>query len=125
MLFHTLIDKLLAMELSHAVGLLAFGERVTPISITTHYESFHDELGRLDASEGSTALLPYKARRRSSAVEFGPYHYLRLLMFVVTEIDGGGQDNDTFECEEEIQKLQIVIEMAVKLLDQKAHLLFY
>ena len=56
MLFHTLIDKLLAMELSHAVGLLAFGERVTPISITTHYESFHDELGRLDASEGSTAL---------------------------------------------------------------------
>eukprot|EP01036_Dinobryon_divergens_P024412 gene24412-32859_t len=56
MLFHTLIDKLLAMELSHAVGLLAFGERITPISITTHYESFHDELGRLDACEGSTAL---------------------------------------------------------------------
>jgi len=46
-------------------------------------------------------------------------------MFVVTEIDGGSQDNDTFKREEEIQKLQIVIEMAVKLLDQKAHLLFY
>ena len=56
MLFHTLIDKLLVMELSHAVGLLAFGERVTPINITTNYETFHVELGRLDAREGSTAL---------------------------------------------------------------------
>jgi len=56
MLFHTLIDKLISLELSHVVGLIAFGERVSPINITTEYEKFHDELGRLDANEGSTKL---------------------------------------------------------------------
>lgn len=56
MLFHTLIDKLMCLELSHVVGLIAFGENVTPINITTEYEKFHDELGRLDANECSTKL---------------------------------------------------------------------
>lgn len=55
-LFHSLMDKLVSLELSHAVGLLAFGNRITPISITREYERFHDELGRLDANEGSTKL---------------------------------------------------------------------
>jgi ubiquitin-conjugating enzyme E2 D/E len=56
MLFHTTVDKLIALELSHAVGLLAFGEFVHPIGITQDYERFHDELGRLDANESRTAL---------------------------------------------------------------------
>lgn len=56
MLFHTLVDKLISLELSHAVGLLAFGETVIPIGITTQYERFHDELGRLDANQGKTKL---------------------------------------------------------------------
>jgi ubiquitin-protein ligase len=56
MLFHTLMDKLISLELSHAVGLLAFGEKLTPIPITREYERFHDELGRLDAREGRTML---------------------------------------------------------------------
>ena len=55
-LFHTMVDKLITLELHHAVGLIAFGEAVTPISITREYERFHDELGRLDANQGSTKL---------------------------------------------------------------------
>ena len=55
-LFHSLMDKLVSLELSHAVGLLAFGSSLTPIAITREYERFHDELGRLDAREGSTRL---------------------------------------------------------------------
>jgi ubiquitin-protein ligase/uncharacterized protein YegL len=55
-LFHSMMDKLVSLELSHAVGLLAFGSNVTPIAITREYERFHDELGRLDAREGSTKL---------------------------------------------------------------------
>jgi ubiquitin-protein ligase/uncharacterized protein YegL len=55
-LFHSMMDKLVSLELSHAVGLLAFGSNITPISITREYERFHDELGRLDAREGSTKL---------------------------------------------------------------------
>ena len=38
------------------MGLLAFGETIIPIGITTEYEKFHDELGRLDANQGSTKL---------------------------------------------------------------------
>jgi len=56
MLFHTMIDKLICLELHHAVGLLAFGENVHPYDITRDYESFHDFLGRLDANENATKL---------------------------------------------------------------------
>lgn len=56
MLFHTLVDKLISLELHHAVGLLAFGHTITPIGITREYERFHDELGRLDANQHSTKL---------------------------------------------------------------------
>ncbi|CAM9220216.1 unnamed protein product [Ectocarpus fasciculatus] len=56
MLFHTLMDKLICLELSHSVGLLAFGARLTPFPMTREYEQFHDILGRLDANEGGTML---------------------------------------------------------------------
>ena len=61
MLFHTMVDKTLHFEVDHAVGLLAFGEKITPVvvngeSLTTEYERFHDELGRLDATERRTTL---------------------------------------------------------------------
>ena len=56
MLFHVLVDKFISLELSHAVGILAFGEQLTPIGITREYEKFHDELGRLDANQNSTKL---------------------------------------------------------------------
>ena len=63
MLFHTMIDKLICLELYHGVGLLAFGEQIHPYSITKEYEQFHDFLGRLDANEGATKLYDsiYKA----------------------------------------------------------------
>lgn len=57
MLFHTLMDRLVSLELSHAVGLLSFGAKLTLIKEPTReYERFHDELGRLDANEGHTML---------------------------------------------------------------------
>jgi len=56
MLFHTIMDKLLSLELSHVVGLLAFGKNVLPVNITREYERFHDDLGRLDAREHATRL---------------------------------------------------------------------
>ena len=55
-LFHTMVDKLITLELHHAVGLIGFGENITPIGITKEYERFHDQLGRLDANQGSTKL---------------------------------------------------------------------
>ena len=56
LLFHTMVDKLVSLELSHAVGILAFGQNLTPVAMTREYERFHDELGRLDANQGRTRL---------------------------------------------------------------------
>eukprot|EP01006_Ploeotia_vitrea_P010541 TRINITY_DN27377_c0_g1_i1.p1 TRINITY_DN27377_c0_g1~~TRINITY_DN27377_c0_g1_i1.p1 ORF type:complete len:529 (-),score=52.46 TRINITY_DN27377_c0_g1_i1:26-1558(-) len=56
LLFHTLVDKLVGLELSHAVGLIAFGAEITPVGVTREYERFHDELGRLNANQGRTKL---------------------------------------------------------------------
>lgn len=54
--FHAMVDKLLCLEMDHAVGLIAFGENITRFDITLDFESFHTQLGRLDANEGSTRL---------------------------------------------------------------------
>ena len=70
-------------------------------------------------------LTSLQISKKILATEFGPYHYLRLLMFVVTDLDASGEDNDKFTCEVEMQKLQQVVDTAVKLLDEKAHVLFY
>ena len=56
LLFHTLVDKLITLELEHVVGLLAFGASIIPVNITRDYERFHDELGRLDATQNRTKL---------------------------------------------------------------------
>jgi hypothetical protein len=97
------------LYLQHLFEFMLFEKLLYPKEV----EAFEERVAALQSS------------KKLLAAEFGPYHYLRLLMYVVTDIGGGGQDNDTFKCEEEIQKLQIVIDLAVKLLDEKAHLLFY
>lgn len=56
MLFHSLMDKIIALELNHAVGLLAFGQTFSTFDITTEYERIHDHLGRLDANQNRTIL---------------------------------------------------------------------
>jgi ubiquitin-protein ligase len=95
-LFHSLVDKLISLELPHVVGLLAFGERSTPIAITREYERFHDELGRLDAREGRTklydsilnagAMIETYVKEHSSLID---HRILRKRVFVLTD----GEDN--------------------------------
>jgi ubiquitin-conjugating enzyme E2 D len=96
MLFHTLVDKLISLELQHAVGLLAFGHTITPIGITREYERFHDELGRLDANQHATKLWDsiYEAGRLvdsyfSEFVSSTTSERVMKRVFVLTD----GQDN--------------------------------
>lgn len=56
LVFHTMVDALLALEMEHSVGLIAFGAELTPTAPTERYEDFHTTLGRLDAKEGRTRL---------------------------------------------------------------------
>jgi ubiquitin-conjugating enzyme E2 D/E len=57
LMFHTMVDKILGLEMDHAVSLVAFGARMDVIGdVTREYERFHDELGRLNADQGGTKL---------------------------------------------------------------------
>jgi len=62
---------------------------------------------RIDQLRGSKKLL---------ATDFGPYHFLRLLVWVVLLVEEYG---------EEVGRLQRVLDAAVRLLDEQAHTLFY
>mmetsp|Transcript_29681 Transcript_29681/g.41005 ORF Transcript_29681/g.41005 Transcript_29681/m.41005 type:complete len:507 (-) Transcript_29681:35-1555(-) len=56
-LFLTLVDKLIGLEMPHAVGLVSFGEKVLGIhEFTRDFCHFQDQLGRLDANECATKL---------------------------------------------------------------------
>ncbi|KAH3743846.1 Ubiquitin-conjugating enzyme [Pelomyxa schiedti] len=54
--FHTMVDKLSALELAHALGLVTFGERVSVTEFTREYERFQDTLGNAEANENATKL---------------------------------------------------------------------
>ena len=54
--FHVMVEHILALEMDHVLGLIAFGEAVTAFDITRDYEKFHLELGRLDANQNRTKL---------------------------------------------------------------------
>lgn len=55
------------------------------------------------------------------ASEFGPYHYLRFLIFVIREADLTEEN----AAGDHRLKLQQVIDTAIKILDDKAHVIFY
>lgn len=97
MLFHTLVDKLISLELFHAVGLLAFGNKVTPINITREYERFHDELGRLDANEGGTKLYDAIAHAADMIGAYACDHSSDILLSVKHRIFAltDGEDNSS------------------------------
>jgi len=100
MLFHTLVDRLVGLELSHSVGLVAFGSNVHDIGFTREYEKFHDELGRLHATENATKLydaIEEAARLLLKTKESFPKDGLapgcKLRIFVLTD----GADNASTE----------------------------
>lgn len=68
--FHTMVDKMICLEMDHAVGLLAFGATMHPFSLVKNYETFHTELGRLDANQSSTKLFNAIAEAAHMLVAF-------------------------------------------------------
>ena len=74
LVFHTMVDKMLCLEMDHAVGLLAFGALMQTFPLTTNYEVFHTELGRLDANQNATKLFDSIAEAVKVLVEFRASH---------------------------------------------------
>ncbi|KAK3249197.1 hypothetical protein CYMTET_41365 [Cymbomonas tetramitiformis] len=115
MLFHTLVDKLIALELSHAVGLLAFGETVTPtIGVSREYERFHDELGRLDANEKRTRLYDSILRAAEMLEDFSATQAgasaARKRIFVLTDGADNASQNAPWHVAQFLQQRGIVLD---------------
>lgn len=97
--FHTFVDKMMALEMDHALALVAFGADVSLTqSATREYERFHDELGRLDANQSRTRLydaikfaadLALFSRQVLAKNEGGIASNLVLRVFALTD----GEDN--------------------------------
>ena len=119
LLFHTMVDKLVGLELRHAVGLISFGATIAQIgSVTEEYERFHDELGRLDACQGSTKL--YDAIWRACdlvesfvvhhAAQLVPRDRLKLRIFALTDGDDNSSDKRAWEVAARLQTAGIVLD---------------
>jgi ubiquitin-conjugating enzyme E2 D/E len=114
MLFHTLIDKLLSLELSHALSLVAFGERIISFGVVKDYERFHDELGRLDANEGSTKLYDsicsaaevieaYALEQGLNIPKCSDKEPVRKRVFVLTDGEDNGSKRNAWEAAQFLQ----------------------
>lgn len=113
-LFHTMIDKTLVFELSHAVGLLAFGERLTPVAITTEYERFHDELGRLDANQGRTKLWDAVAAAADMLTSYAATHGIPdeapRRVFVLTDGEDNASAKPAWAVAKQLQEQHVVLD---------------
>eukprot|EP01125_Pyxidicula_operculata_P002063 TRINITY_DN12018_c0_g1_i1.p1 TRINITY_DN12018_c0_g1~~TRINITY_DN12018_c0_g1_i1.p1 ORF type:complete len:529 (-),score=107.78 TRINITY_DN12018_c0_g1_i1:228-1814(-) len=69
-LFHTMVDKYVGLELPHTLGLTTFGSTVKINPFTRVYETFHDTLGNVPADEGSTRLYDAIYEAAEAIIEF-------------------------------------------------------
>ncbi|KAF2072077.1 hypothetical protein CYY_006597 [Polysphondylium violaceum] len=100
-LFQTFIDKYVQHECSVVVGLVTFGSMITnTFSITKNFDHFSDELGRVDANQGSTRLYEailfaaqqIVAYKKCPNVQLAPDDQLTCRIFCLTD----GEDNSGF-----------------------------
>ena len=76
LMFHTMVDNLLALEMDHCLCLVSFGRDITLIKQPTlEYEAFHDEMGRLDARQGATKLFDAIECAADILLEYSTAHY--------------------------------------------------
>jgi len=119
LLFHTMVDKLVGLEMNHAVGLLAFGADLHPVPITREYERFHDHLGRMDAREGSTKLfdaileaakIMLQYSRDASNFEHSGEERTHLRIFALTDGEDNASVSAAWQVTQFLQQHNIVLD---------------
>jgi ubiquitin-conjugating enzyme E2 D/E len=116
LVFHTMVDSFLCLELEHAIGLLAFGAALESFDTTRTYEEFHTTLGRLDATQSRTKLydaiktagemaIAYRAAHRSELEEGAP-----LRIFALTDGEDNASSSDAWEVARWLQDHGIVLD---------------
>ena len=116
-LFLTLVDKLIGLEMPHAVGLIAFGQRITPIGeFTRDFSRFQDELGRLDANEGCTKLYDAILDAANMIDNFASEHKSEMAdncskrIFVLTDGEDNSSSTPAWELAHSLQTRSIVLD---------------
>jgi ubiquitin-conjugating enzyme E2 D/E len=117
LVFHTMVDKLLCLEMDHAVGLVSFGADIHRFDVTLDYEMFHTQLGRLDASQGSTRLFDaivaaadfLRLYRQSHAAEILPDAPMRV--FALTDGEDNASKTLPWELARMLQHHKIVLDV--------------
>lgn len=118
--FHTFVDKMMALEMDHAVGLVSFGSEIcTAQGVTRQYEKFHDELGRLDANQSRTRLwdavkfaadVAIYARRQLERSEDGVADEAPVRIFALTDGEDNASTMQPFELAAFLQEKRVILD---------------
>jgi ubiquitin-conjugating enzyme E2 D/E len=116
LVFHTMVDSFLCLEMEHAIGLLAFGSSVEPFAITRTYEEFHTTLGRLDANQGKTKLYDAIMAAGEMVLQYRDMYHsgsdedVRLRIFALTDGDDNASSHAPWEVTRWLQDHGIVLD---------------
>ena len=117
LVFHTMVDKLLCLEMDHAVGLLSFGADIARFDVTEDYETFHTQLGRLDANQGSTRLFDAIAAAADMLLKYREQHAdevqadAPLRIFALTDGEDNASATKPWEVARLLQEKKIVLDV--------------
>ena len=117
LVFHTMVDKLLCLEMDHVVGLVSFGAEIAVFDVTEDYEVFHTQLGRLDANQRSTRLFDaiaaaaelLRQHREKHAADIQPNAPLRI--FALTDGEDNASTAKPWEVARLLQEHKVVLDV--------------
>mmetsp|Transcript_37125 Transcript_37125/g.58443 ORF Transcript_37125/g.58443 Transcript_37125/m.58443 type:complete len:498 (-) Transcript_37125:90-1583(-) len=116
-LFLALVDKLIGLEMPHAVGLIAFGQTVLPIGeFSRDFSKFQDELGRLDANQGATKLYDAILDASNMIENFASEHKSEMAedcakrIFVLTDGEDNSSKTTAWELAHSLQSRSFVLD---------------
>jgi ubiquitin-conjugating enzyme E2 D/E len=117
LVFHTMVDKLLGLEMDHAVGLISFGNDIASFDITLDYEKFHTQLGRLDAGQNRTRLFDAVVAGAELLLAFKQLHTDKLMpdatlrVFALTDGEDNASTVKAWEAAKMLQSHKIVLDV--------------
>jgi len=117
LVFHTMVDKLLCLEMGHVVGLVAFGKEIESFPVTERFETFHDQLGRLDAVQNATRLFDAIASAADHAASFAAQNPQRvtretkLRVFALTDGEDNASKLRPYELAQHLRDRNVVLDV--------------
>ena len=117
LMFHTMVDRILGLEMNHALSLVAFGQEIAVVKgLTLEYEAFHDEMGRLDARQGATKLFDAIAQAAGVLTDYALENKgklapdCQLRVFALTDGEDNSSRLQAYEATRTLQSCGIILD---------------